>query len=102
MFRYYTRRNCFVECASIIEHEICNCSQMKIPRTPNIRICNASEYICQNNTHLLIEKNIYNKNPTKNYRECLCLPLCNQIEYDLNILSLKEEEMNIMSNERKM
>lgn len=91
MYRYYTRRNCMMECVSIIQSDTCNCTQVAIPRFNRTKICQISKMKCYRYANSIVEKNIFGQTKNvKHYPECHCLPLCNQYEYDFDIVSIDE------------
>lgn len=95
MYRHYTLNNCLMECVSAIQMDMMKCTHVKYPRPKTSRICNATELkIFTNRNHSIVENNIYNTGKGKQYPECGCLPLCNQIEYDFQTVSTNEVKIN--------
>lgn len=79
-----------MECASFIQINECNCTQHYLPRPKYIRMCHVTESQCYERTFYNITRNIYEKEHYNEYKECSCLPLCNEIQYDLNVIAIDD------------
>lgn len=80
-----------MECISTIQREYFNCTDISFPRTKlNSKICYNYDKEVYSKMYKEIEHNILGAYNETNYSECNCLPLCNTIEYDLNVLSIND------------
>ncbi|XP_039294148.1 pickpocket protein 28-like [Nilaparvata lugens] len=74
-FKYYTRRNCLVECFTDKILENCSCVLYFLPHTEGTPICgNAESKAC---AHVIME----DVNIESSWKDCNCLASCNHTEY---------------------
>lgn len=86
-FKYYTKRNCELECLINITKAVCNCSRFNFPREPGVRICGLKDYQCVSRFatfYLNVESASATLNFTKAYQgrfRCNCWAACRSIQY---------------------
>ncbi|XP_053603999.1 pickpocket protein 28-like [Plodia interpunctella] len=79
-FKLYTASNCLLECMSNYSYEICKCVSFHMPYTDSRSICTLQQADC------LREAGGANRKLTDFISECDCLPNCNSITYEAEIL----------------
>lgn len=94
LFKYYSKINCFVECASIKLINTCGCINFYIPRLPHNRVCQQTDEECYNNVLMNLENDI-----SAGTDNCNCLPLCTTLDYDFDTNYLGPFEMESVQNE---
>lgn len=80
LFKYYTEKNCFIDCASHRVATICNCTNFYMPRMPLVRVCQVSDEPCFEYVYAQLELNMASR------AECSCLPSCTTLEYNMDTL----------------
>lgn len=86
-FKYYTKRNCELECLINITQAVCNCSRFSFPRDEGVRICGLRDYQCVTRFatfYLNVESASATLNFTRAYQgrfRCNCWAACRSVQY---------------------
>ncbi|XP_075972067.1 pickpocket protein 28-like [Anticarsia gemmatalis] len=84
-FKIYTANNCKIECITNYTYNQCGCVAFYMPHETETKICTVKSMNCTTKAReaLLARET----NPDKNYKNrCHCLPACNSIDYEAEIL----------------
>ncbi|XP_049817271.1 pickpocket protein 28 isoform X2 [Aethina tumida] len=88
-FKIYTQSNCQLECFTNYTLQFCNCSAFYMPMLNGTPVCGISMYECMEDAEfdsLFVE--IFSKKssvPERFQHSCDCMPLCYDINYNLEI-----------------
>ncbi|KAG6461393.1 hypothetical protein O3G_MSEX012597 [Manduca sexta] len=85
-FKVYTENNCRLECLSNYTYNMCGCVGFYMPHNTSDRICTVQSKHCMES---VIEKIAETETAGIKSRLCNCLPACNTVEYDAEILKTK-------------
>ncbi|XP_053604000.1 pickpocket protein 28-like [Plodia interpunctella] len=92
-FKLYTSSNCLLECMSNYTYEMCHCVSFHMPHTDSRSICTAQKTDC------IRQAEDSNRKLMEYIEECDCLPNCNSITYEAEILktefNLEKREINL-------
>lgn len=80
-----------MECVSLVQRHHFNCTDIHVVRPKNKpQIC--YKYIDVKFHKMIdeLERNVFAIPKNNRFPECKCLPLCNEIEYDLNVISIDD------------
>ncbi|XP_058829261.1 pickpocket protein 28-like [Topomyia yanbarensis] len=85
-FKLYNVDNCIAECVSNYTYKHCGCVRFTLPRSADMKICDASQIACYRSAYAklydeYIREAVNNKLPG----HCLCYPSCNKITYNVEI-----------------
>ncbi|KAJ2952351.1 hypothetical protein O0L34_g4636 [Tuta absoluta] len=102
-FRIYTISNCMLECQSNYTFKKCNCVGFHMPHNDSRQICiNVHSNRCiKNALESLAQTELNVKSKVKNEDPCRCLPPCNSILYDAEILRSAYNVHTYLENRRK-
>jgi len=78
-FKLYSKRACEAECLTKLAYDKCNCVPFNYPRNKSMNLCDAYMWNCALNLELAIYDD----------GTCNCLPLCDSITYDLEVITNK-------------
>ncbi|CAH0703077.1 unnamed protein product [Spodoptera exigua] len=81
-FNIYTASNCMIECLSNITYQLCGCVNFYMPHSSSNRICTQYDDNCVQNAR---ETMLHRESSQEDY-VCHCLPSCNSVDYDAEIL----------------
>ncbi|XP_055589907.1 pickpocket protein 28-like [Uranotaenia lowii] len=83
-FKIYNQHNCIQECLANFTYSLCGCVKFSMPRSVDMRECDASEIDCYSGAHM----EMYARTVGKiNDHPCGCLPACTSLSYDVEISS---------------
>ncbi|KAJ8733085.1 hypothetical protein PYW08_001383 [Mythimna loreyi] len=82
-FSIYTASNCRIECLSNVTDQYCKCTAFHMPDDSNNRICTEIDDECMKEARRIMQYQELSKD-SKN--RCHCLPACNTMDYDAEIL----------------
>ncbi|XP_055607832.1 sodium channel protein Nach-like [Uranotaenia lowii] len=83
-FRIYNQHNCIQECMVNFTYNLCGCVKFSMPRSADMRECDASEIGCYSGAYLKMYAQQIGKNISN---PCGCLPACMSLSYDVEISS---------------
>ncbi|BET00581.1 Amiloride-sensitive sodium channel [Nesidiocoris tenuis] len=81
-FKFYTQKNCEMECASNFSLQRCGCVSFNYPRASDTRICAPRAWACL--SKFSEETDYYGAS-------CNCLPACSEIEYGAQFTSVEKD-----------
>ncbi|KAJ8727774.1 hypothetical protein PYW07_001893 [Mythimna separata] len=82
-FKIYTASNCRIECLSNVTKQYCDCIAFYMPDDQSNRICTMLDNDCVKEAKRIME---YQELSKENSSRCHCLPACNTMDYDAEIL----------------
>ncbi|XP_055533023.1 pickpocket protein 28-like [Wyeomyia smithii] len=85
-FRNYNRYNCAAECISNYTFEKCGCVRFTMPRSADMKICDASQIECYRNASTTLNDEI-KRHEIKHGEQngCRCYQACNEFKYAVEI-----------------
>ncbi|XP_060801884.1 pickpocket protein 28 [Amyelois transitella] len=95
-FKLYTSSNCLLECMSNYTYKMCQCVSFHMPYTDSRSICTLQKADC------LTEARGSNRKLIEYIEECECLPNCNSVTYEAEILKTEFHLEKSMTNLFKM
>ncbi|XP_037296672.1 pickpocket protein 28-like [Manduca sexta] len=96
-FKIYTENNCRLECLSNYTYNMCGCVGFYMPSNTSNRICTIQSKRCMNS---VIEKIAEKETAGISSRLCNCLPACNTVEYDAEVLKTKFDIKHYLLNNK--
>ncbi|XP_058461451.1 pickpocket protein 28-like [Malaya genurostris] len=88
-FKVYNYNNCLAECIANYSLHLCGCVPLAMPRSPGIRVCDASVIECFDEVTTDIFATYYQLNKTEDWQDpCQCLPDCTTLSYDVEMFRL--------------
>ncbi|KOB64264.1 Gonad-specific amiloride-sensitive sodium channel 1 [Operophtera brumata] len=95
-FQIYTAQNCRAECLSNYTFKLCNCVGYYMPHDNSKQICTENSLSCM----LLVEQNMalveLHLKEAGDGSSCHCLPACESIEFDAEILKSEYNGAEVM------
>lgn len=85
-FKIYTAKNCRAECLSNYTFQQCACVGYYMPHDNSSQICAENKLWCMNDAHDNMTYTEHHVELSKSQTSCRCLPACNSVEYDAEIL----------------
>ncbi|KOB76548.1 Gonad-specific amiloride-sensitive sodium channel 1 [Operophtera brumata] len=85
-FKIYTAKNCRAECLSNYTFKECGCVGYYMPHDNSSQICAENKLWCMEDAHDNMVNEELRLELAKNATGCRCLPACNSVEYDAEIL----------------
>lgn len=85
-FKVYTAKNCRAECLSNYTFETCDCVGYYMPHDNSSQICAEGKLECMRAAHQRMAGTELHLELEKSPEGCRCLPACNTVEYDAEIL----------------
>ncbi|XP_055590906.1 pickpocket protein 28-like [Uranotaenia lowii] len=83
-FKEYNQNNCIQECIANLSQSMCSCIKFSMPRSGDVRVCDASEIGCYRDTFFRVFRNVSNEQEYP----CGCLPTCTSLSYNYEISSI--------------
>lgn len=85
-FKMYTAKNCRAECLSNYTFNRCGCVGYYMPHDNSSQICGNNRMNCVRDAYGFMAYKELNFELSKSDMGCRCLPACNTVEYDAEIL----------------
>ncbi|KAJ8727775.1 hypothetical protein PYW07_001894 [Mythimna separata] len=82
-FSIYTASNCRIECLSNVTKHYCHCTAFYMPDDRSNRICTQIDDDCVKEARRIMQ---YQELAKEGSKRCHCLPACNTMDYDAEIL----------------
>ncbi|XP_055590900.1 pickpocket protein 28-like [Uranotaenia lowii] len=83
-FKIYNQHNCMQECLVNFTYKLCGCVKFSMPRSADMRECDASEIDCYSGAYMKMFAREVGGN---NDHPCGCLPACTSLSYEVEISS---------------
>ena len=105
-FKVYTQSNCELECLANFTYNACGCVKFSMPRDNKTSICSQAQVQCYTKAEDdLMEAELLESLKSKysdgfsdtSHQSCNCLPNCNSINYDYELLQAEYEYFELFN-----
>ncbi|XP_058122939.1 pickpocket protein 28-like [Anopheles ziemanni] len=93
-FQIYNQENCELECLANITLAVCGCVRFSMPRAPGVDVCSLEMWFCMHQARAFFRESFNHSDASLQHgtndggnvaTECICLPACSSIQYDLEV-----------------